>query len=408
MNWVEITVGEYCPFIYGKGLPKAKRKFGSVPVYGSNGVVDYHEVGCVKKHGVIIGRKGTCGAVHLSQSDFWPIDTAFFTTKDTIEETRFVYYLLSTLGMEKMNSDSAVPGLNRENAHGIKIKIPEQLSDRQKLGQYLALFDKKIQNNTQMNQTLEKIAQRIFKSWFIDFDPVKANAEGIPFAGLSPDIQSLFPKEFVESKMGLIPKGWEVKSLGDFCTKVSAGGTPKRSEKSYWDGDISWLSSGEVRKRITISSEQSITELGLKNSSAKVFPDATTVIAMYGATAGEVTLLAEPIATNQACCGLIPKKHYREFLFLAASVEKERLASKSSGAAQQNLNKGIIESHDFISPSLEIVTKFQSVVGPMFEKWISNERQNSNLKKVRDRLLPKLLSGSIEIKQELEKLDEAS
>src|SRR5690606_30690831 len=142
--------------------------------YGSNGIVDYHNTSHVKGCGIIIGRKGSVGAVHLSKSEFWPIDTSFYIEKDSIEELYFTYYLLKSLGLEHMNSDSAVPGLNRDNAHALAIRIPENSDDRKLLGSWIAKFDEKIELNTQTNQTLEQIAQAIFKSWFVDFDPVKA------------------------------------------------------------------------------------------------------------------------------------------------------------------------------------------------------------------------------------------
>jgi type I restriction enzyme S subunit len=269
-------------------------------------------------------------------------------------------------------------------------------------------LDHKITNNTVMNATLEKIAQRIFKSWFVDFDPVKANAEDVPFDGLSSEIQALFPNEFEESELGMIPKGWEAKTFKDFCKSVSTGGTPKRSESSYWNGNVHWLSSGEVKKPISIETKEYITELGLQKSAAKLWPVETVVIAMYGATAGEVTILANEMTTNQACCGLIPNDNSSFYLFIAATLEKEKLASKASGAAQQNLNKGIIETHQFIMPNNSLLEQFDKTVRPLFNKWILNEQQNLGLSKIRDKLLPRLISGKITIQKAEELLEEAS
>src|SRR5690554_4325771 len=134
MNWIDTTIGDYCPFTYGKALPKTKRIAGPFPVYGSNGCVDYHIEELINSPGIIVGRKGSCGAVHLSDKPFWPIDTSFYLVKESLNELRFIYYLLKTLGLEDMNSDSAVPGLNRENAHSLKIRIPEKKEDRERLG----------------------------------------------------------------------------------------------------------------------------------------------------------------------------------------------------------------------------------------------------------------------------------
>src|SRR5690554_4983608 len=121
-DWVNTTIGEYCPFIYGKALKKDDRdNNGKISVYGSNGAVDKHSEALVKQPGIIIGRKGSVGEVHLSEEAFWPIDTAFYVTMDDLEELWFIYYLLKSVGLNQMNSDSAVPGLNRERAHSVSI-----------------------------------------------------------------------------------------------------------------------------------------------------------------------------------------------------------------------------------------------------------------------------------------------
>ena len=124
-DWATSTVGEFCPFRYGKGLPQRERKQGSIPVISSAGIVDTHTTPLVDCAGVVIGRKGTVGSVTFSAGPFWPIDTAFFITDEPDErDIRFTYYLLTTLGLDRMNTDSAVPGLNRENAHAIPIRVP--------------------------------------------------------------------------------------------------------------------------------------------------------------------------------------------------------------------------------------------------------------------------------------------
>ncbi|HHU95028.1 MAG TPA: restriction endonuclease subunit S, partial [Alcaligenaceae bacterium] len=170
-NWINTTVGEYSPFIYGKAIRKADQLSEGTPVYGSNGVYTFSEEPLSEQHAVIIGRKGSVGKVHLSTKPCWISDTAFYTTKDTIEEAYFVYYLLSSLGLEDMNTDAAVPGLNRNNAHRLEIKIPSTVEERVALVEPLINLDKKIELNRQTNQTLEQIAQAIFKSWFVDFEP---------------------------------------------------------------------------------------------------------------------------------------------------------------------------------------------------------------------------------------------
>ncbi|MFT5450684.1 MAG: type I restriction enzyme S subunit [Enterobacterales bacterium] len=338
--------------------------------------------------------------------------TGFCTIRAKDEKFKwFIYAIITsdffTRYLERTAEGAAYPAFKPIDISESTVALPPEDELETISSIVKSLYRKKAVNNS-MSATLEKIAQRIFKSWFVDFDPVKANAEGVPFDGLSPEIQALFPNEFEESEFGMIPKGWEAKTFKDFCKSVSTGGTPKRSESSYWNGNVHWLSSGEVKKPISIETKEYITELGLQKSAAKLWPVETVVIAMYGATAGEVTILANEMTTNQACCGLIPNDNSSFYLFIAATLEKEKLASKASGAAQQNLNKGIIETHQFIMPNNSLLEQFDKTVRPLFNKWILNEQQNLGLSKIRDKLLPRLISGKITIQKAEELLEEAS
>ena len=191
--------------------------------------------------------------------------------------------------------------------------------------------------------------------------------------------------------------GWRAATLKDCCIKVESGGTPKRTVPEYWNGDVSWLTSGEVRSAIVFDTKELITKEGLAGSSAKLWPSGTTVVAMYGATAGEVCLIASPMSANQACCGLIPKQDFRSFLFFSTRRDRESLASKSSGSAQQNLNKGLVETHPIFLPPLSVAGAFEGAVGSLLDLWIANEQRAQTLSTLRDTLLPRLISGQLRL-----------
>ena len=219
-EWQEMTLVEFAPFNYGKGLPEARRNpQGKVPVFGSNGIVGYHDSGLTVGPVVIIGRKGTVGAVHYSQVPCWPIDTTFYVLDDDPLLLRFKFYLLKSLGLENMNADSAVPGLNREAAHARRISIPPPPEQRA-IAHILGTLDDKIELNRRMNETLEAIAHAIFKSWFVDFDPVRAKMDGRwkkgqSLPGLPAHLYDLFPERLVDSELGEIPEGWRIGTVAD-------------------------------------------------------------------------------------------------------------------------------------------------------------------------------------------------
>ncbi|HCG6498684.1 restriction endonuclease subunit S [Vibrio alginolyticus] len=296
-----------------------------------------------------------------------------------------------------VQTGTAVPHISGKQILAFEFRLPPK-DVRISIGKTLSDIDKKASINTQTNQTLEQMAQAIFKSWFVDFDPVKAKMNGEQPEGMDAATASLFPDKLVESELGLIPEGWEIKPIKDLCSKVQNGGTPKRSESSYWDdGDIPWLTSGEVRQSIITSVENRITQLGLDKSSAKWVPELSTLVALYGATAGEVSLTSIPLTTNQAVCALMPKKEHQWYNYLQLKSRVAELAGKAVGSAQQNISKGLVESTEVLSVPESLLEAFNAQVENLFKLRICNLQESVELANLRDTLLPKLLSGEIEL-----------
>ena len=206
-TWQESRVGDHIELAYGDGLPERARKNGSVPVFGSNGVTGFHDKALVKGPGIIIGRKGTVGQVVFSKTDFWPIDTTYYVKIKGDDDIVFWYYFLSTLGLNQMNSHSAVPGLNRDNVYEITALLPS-LPEQRAIAKILFDLDEKIELNHQMNKTLESIAHAIFKRWFVDFEFPDEKGRTYKSSG----------GKMVESELGEIPQGWQVSNLGESGT----------------------------------------------------------------------------------------------------------------------------------------------------------------------------------------------
>ena len=333
---------------------------------------------------------------------------------------------------------STFPNVSRDTLNNFEVSsVGREVAIR--INQFIVSLEDKVYLNSQINRTLEQMAQAIFKSWFVDFEPVKAKIAALEAGGSEEDAllaamqaisgtslfdadasaagaqaaltrlqaeqpeqyaelcatAELFPSAMQDSELGEIPEGWGVGAFKDLCLRVESGGTPKRSEPNYWGDDIKWLSSGEVRDVIAFETKEKITHSGLKNSSAKLWPIYTTVVAMYGATAGQVCLLADEMTSNQACCGLIPKEHHRSFMFISARNSISSLADKASGSAQQNLNKALVSNHISLLPPDSILALYESIALPLLDAWIQNSLQNKKLGEVRDALLPKLLSGEL-------------
>jgi type I restriction enzyme S subunit len=321
--------------------------------------------------------------------------------REGVTENDFAYYLTKwqefrNFAVSQMTGSSGRQRVPADSLAGFSVPIPE-LEEQRAIAHILGLLDDKIELNRQMNRTLEAMAQAIFKSWFVDFDPVRAKAEGRD-PGLPNEIAAFFPDSFQDSDLGEIPKGWKVKEIRECCSKIQNGGTPKRSESDYWNpGTIPWLTSGEVRQTLITTTENMISELGLKKSSAKWLPKDSTVVALYGATAGQVALISSKMTTNQAVCGLIPKASFQYFNYLSLDRSVGILANLARGSAQQNISKGIVETTKVIIPRADILESFDHVVSSMFDKWIANLEESKSLASLRDTLLPKLISGELRL-----------
>lgn len=368
---------------------------------------------------LVISRVGSYGVVSYVNSDekfCLGQNTAFIIPKIN---SRFLYYQLIS-PFVKWQIEQFVVGavqktISLKSIRQFQIKLPPE-PEQKAIAHILGFLDDKIELNRQMNETLEAMAQALFKSWFVDFDPVIDNAlaagNAIPDELFeraeqrkaierkdNSDIQSLFPDEFeFTEEMGWIPKGWVVDDISSLCERIQSGGTPRRNIPEYWEyGTIPWLTSGEVRQTIITKVENKISESGLSNSSAKWLTSGATVVAMYGATAGQVAYINEPLTTNQAVCGLIPKKGYQFFNYVTLSRAVAHFEGRATGSAQQNINKGMIESTRVIVPSSISSDSFEEYCEVIFSKWIKNLHENETLAKLRDTLLPKLMSGELRI-----------
>ena len=282
------------------------------------------------------------------------------------------------------------------------VPLPD-LPTQQAINEIIALIDQQIANNKSLSHSLENLAQAMFKSWFIDFDPVHAKNKGeIPF-GIDQSTAAMFPSTFIATELGQIPKNWQLKKIVDIC-ETFLGGTPSRKNEAYWNGDISWINSGKVNElRITAPSER-ITELGLKKSATKLLPRGTTVIAITGATLGQFSRLEIDTCANQSVVGIVATNSVSdEFIYLTIKNNIIRLIESQTGGAQQHINKENVNEFLVIYPSQDLVEKFTQEVKPIFEKIRICLMNNESL----TNLLENLLNSFTKNDHEISKLREA-
>ncbi|MBN8488271.1 MAG: restriction endonuclease subunit S [Burkholderiales bacterium] len=222
-EWVERTLGEFVRLQRGHDLTAAEQRSGAVPVMGSAGANGTHDQALAKGPGVVIGRSGaSIGRVHFAEVDYWPHNTCLYVTDFLGNNERFAYYLLQTLNLAALNSGSAQPSLNRNFVYSIRLRVPGR-REQDSIVEVLNALDDRIALLRETNATLEAVAQALFKSWFVDFDPVRAKSQGLAPAGMDEATAALFPDAFEESALGPVPRGWRILRVEDLAERIGMG-----------------------------------------------------------------------------------------------------------------------------------------------------------------------------------------
>jgi type I restriction enzyme S subunit len=346
---------------------------------------------------VILSMIGTLGNVYLERSskiDYAIKNVGLFKTGSETKGKWLYFYFQSK---DAKNYISASRGgttqeyITLEALRKFPIPFPQTTKEVELIIGILDSLDQKIELNNQMNKTLENIAQVIFKRWFIDFEFPNENGEPYKSSG----------GEMVESELGIIPKGWGVSTIGK-SLQTFLGGTPSTKNKNYWtNGSIPWINSGKVNEFRILEPTAYITEEALKNSATKIMPKKTTVIAITGATLGKVSIIEKEMCANQSVVGIIENKILpSEFIYFWIKAHMKKLMSEQTGGAQQHINKENVNSLEILIPPLQIIEKYIINVRPIFDEISNKCFENLTLSKIRDDLLPKLMTGKIRVPME--------
>ena len=303
-----------------------------------------------------------------------------------LADFRFVYFYLcyKYTSLAALANGGAQQNLNTQRIKDFEITLP-LLKEQKCIADILWALDDKIELNRRINANLEEQAQALFKSWFVDSDPFRDSP-------------------FVDSELGKIPKGWKVNSIEDLASYIASGGTPRSLDSSYYDGDIRWFTTKELKDEFLFDSEKHISQTALKNSAAKLFPENTVLMAIYASpTVGRLGILTAESTCNQAAVGIIAKEELGyAYLYLLLLSERINLNNLASGAAQQNLNVGIVKRYRVLVPTIDILGTFNEIINPIFATIRNNTAQIYNLSALRDTLLPKLMSSELSVESNYE------
>jgi type I restriction enzyme S subunit len=326
-------------------------------------------------------------------------------------DSRYFYYLLKhhTPEIEARATGSTFKEISGAALGSFEVSMPPAYSQKI-ISDALGALDERINLLHETNQTLEAIAQALFKSWFVDFDPVHAKIQGRAPEGMDEDTARLFPNALEESELGLVPRGWRVESVQDLCSMITNGGTPSRSKPVFWDGgSIPWFKTGEFHDGFLLKPSEFITSDALNGSSVKLLPKDAVLMAIYAApTVGRLGILTEPATFNQACTGMVAKADIGPwFVFWTLFHGRDWFNSRANGAAQQNISKATVAAYRFVAPDKQVLESFNTVASSLHDAIRLNSEKVQTLVSLRDTLLPRLVSGQLRLSKVADQVEEA-
>jgi len=356
-----------------------------------------------KKDDILISVRAPVGQVNIAPQDV-AIGRGVMSVRPKQDSDRyFVFYLLKWLEgrWDSLGSTGSVFE-NLSVSALSSVEIPK-VEHRETIGRVLFQIDCKVQENSRISKTLEDIALTIFKSWFIDFDPVKAKMDGEKPVGMDDATAALFPDSMEDSELGQIPSGWKLSSISDEVECVG-GSTPSTSNSEFWDGDIFWTTPKDLSKQVglvTTSSERRITNKGLQKISSGVLP-VNSVLMSSRAPIGYLSINAVPTAINQ---GFIALRHSPIFtpLYLLFWLQKNmpEVKNRAGGGTFAEISRTAFKSIPFVVPNREILQEFAELAEPILMQLTALSLQNRDLVGLRDSLLPRLISGELQIPEEM-------
>ena len=340
---------------------------------------------------IIVTHRGTLGQIVYvpinSKYDRYVISQSQFRFRckaDLVDVQYLVYYFHTREGQYKILANASqvgVPALARATStfRLIDIKLPP-LATQRRIASILSSLDRKIELNNKINADLEEMAQAIFKNWFVDFEPFKDG-------------------KFVDSELGMIPEGWKVGRL-DEIADVVGGSTPSKAKPEYYtQKGIAWLTPKDLSNHpavYTSRGEIDITEEGYNSTSTKLIPKGT-ILFTSRAPIGYISIAQNDICTNQGFKSLVPKKAGTCFLYCFLKYVTPEIENKSTGSTFKEASGALMKSLQVIMPEQKVFEDFETIVSPLFARIESLEKESSRLSLLRDTLLPRLMSGELEV-----------
>lgn len=354
MEWKEVRLGDILNFRRGHDLPHSAMKPGNIPVAGSNGVIGYHDTATPIKPILTIGRSGNVGKPYFYE-EAWAHNTTLYVDDFKGNDPKFLYYLCQTMPFANFGGGSAVPTLNRNHIHPLETKIPVKVEDQRRIASILSSLDRKIELNNKINADLEEMAQAIFKNWFVDFEPFKDG-------------------KFVDSELGMIPEGWKVGCLGDLIT-IKYGKDHKKLE----DGTFPVYGSGGFMRFVN-----------------SWLYDGESVLIPRKGTLDNIMYVCEKFWTVDTMFFSVPKMDY-VMKYVYNYIKRFDFSKMNEGTSVPSNTAARLNKMPILIPTHEILEMYDETLCPIYNKRKMKDKESRILSLLRDTLLPRLMSGELEV-----------
>ena len=339
------------------------------------------------------GLLGSTAMIPESDKYIQSQDVALITPDESKLDRNFCYYLLpSKIVKQQLAAGAQQTKIRHTTPDRIKdltVFIPS-LPEQKAIGKLLKCVDQKIALNREINRNLEAMARQLYDYWFVQFDFPDENGKPYKSSGGKMAWDEKLKRD--------IPEDWKSNKISEIA-KTYSGGTPTSSNKDYYDSkDVPWINSGELNESFITATDNYISEFGLNNSSAKIYPANSILVALYGATAGKVSFLSFEASSNQAVCGVIPNHaNLTEYLYIALSSLCKYYISLSTGSARDNISQATVKDTLLLFPNNKILGEFHILASKIFDKIINCQLEILNLTKQRDELLPLMMSSQVSV-----------
>lgn len=393
-EWKECTLGEVLNLRRGYDLPHSKMIEGIIPVAGSNGIIGTHNIATDIEPCITVGRSGTAGSTFFYDKA-WAHNTTLYIDDFKGNDPKYLYYLLLSLPLKKMAGGSAVPSLNRNHIHPLKIRFPFSIELQRSIASILSSLDSKIENNRKICANLEAQAQALFKHWFIDFAPFKDG-------------------KFVESELGMIPEGWRVGTYSDIIKDTISGDWGKDSSVGNYNHRVACIRGCDFQDvKMGLRGKTPERFILEKNFQSKHFENKDVLVEISGGTATVSTgrvcpvsqLLIDRYNGDVVCtnfCKLIrPIEGYSSYLYYSWKYKYDRKVmfgyeNGTSGIKNFSI-KDFITREPLVLPTLTALNEFEGMIEHIHTQIQNCGSESSKLAVIRDTLLPKLMSGAIKV-----------